>query len=234
MNELHATASKVGMLGRSAFISIIMIVAAFSVARIDTVPDAKLVTPRLDEMLPDSFGEWKQIELNAAVLPAEAELGPGEATAYRAYRDRAGRSVTLVVAYGPPLGDSVRLHRPESCYVAQGFAIHERTVGELQVTGAKTKIVRLDTENSLRQEAVTYWLRDGDKYVVGAQSHELLDLRRGLGHEAEGVLVRVSSRGEGENAFSLHERFLKDFTGALSADARELLLVGPSSSGPQT
>jgi len=225
MNGARQDPSMTPTLRRAVVLAIAMFAAAISVGSVERIPGAAIVAPNLDEMLPDDFGEWRRAPLSAAVLPVEAEIGPGEAVAYRAYRDSAGRSVTLVIAYGPPLGDSVRLHRPESCYVAQGFAIQTRSIKNLSLANGMMKVIRLEAENSIRNEAITYWLRDGDDYVDSAYGHELLDFKRGFERRADGALVRVSSKGKGASAFPLHERFLSDFTQALNAEAAQLLLV---------
>jgi len=208
---------------RAAIICAMMIAVSLSAARVDQAPSAQIVAPDIDAMLPDAFGDWRRVMLSAAILPAEAALEPGEAVAYRAYRDGAGRTITLVAAYGPPLGDSVRLHRPESCYVAQGFAIRDRSVAAVEIAGRKTPIVRLSTEDSLRKEAVSYWLRDGAAYISSAPGRGFLDLKRGGG--ADGALIRVSSHGDGAAAFMLQSEFLKDFANALTPAAKRIFIV---------
>ncbi len=216
---------------RIGIIFLLMLATSLSAAKIERGLPVAIEAPDLDAIMPEKFGGWRRIGLSRAVLPAEAELGPGEATAYRAYQDSAGRTVTLVVAYGPPLGDSVRLHRPENCYVAQGFAIRDRFVDRLSAGDSDIPVVRLATENSIRNEAVSYWLRDGDAYVASASGHGLLDLRRGGDGSADGALVRVSSSGEGDTAFALHNRFMSDFANALAPEARRLLLTVSNNEG---
>lgn len=220
---MSAPLSLTPVLGRALAIAAMMIITAASIQESATRAGAPLTAPTLDDYLPETFAEWRRTPLGAAILPAEAELGPGEAVAYRAYQDRAGRVVTLVVAYGPPLGDSVRLHRPESCYRAQGFSIADRDVGAIR-DDTPIPVVRLDTENALRREAVTYWLRDGDAYVTSAAAHGWLDLQRGA--DADGALVRVSSKGAGDVAFTLHEEFLNGLIDSLTPEGRRLLLAG--------
>lgn len=216
------------MMLRAAFVSLLMAFVAIGTGLVAR-PDAQQnVAPNLDALLPDNFADWTQVRLTSAVLPAEAALGPGEAVAYRAYRDNTGRMVTLVAAYGPPLGDSVRLHRPESCYVAQGFAIRDRYVSTLQLGEDVAAVIRLDTENSMRKEAVSYWLRDGGAYITGAPGHQLLSFKRGLLSPSESVLVRISSSGAGPSSFEFHDRFMSAFVNALSPEARALLIARPS------
>lgn len=215
------------MILRALFVSLVMIVVALTTAVLVPAHRDGVVAPDLDAVMPDAFGEWIPLEIADAVLPPEAELGPGEAVLYRAWADRAGRVVTLVAAYGPPLGDSVRLHRPELCYRSQGYSLLSRELSTLSASyGGPIQTVRLDTQKALRPEAVTYWLRDGDAYVENAQDHQLLFFQRGLSDARDGALIRVSSHGEGKAGdFALHEKFLIDFVDALPAEGRALFLA---------
>ncbi|MFZ5616275.1 MAG: exosortase C-terminal domain/associated protein EpsI [Pseudomonadota bacterium] len=186
--------------------------------------------PDLEAMMPEAFGEWRRIDLSDAVLPEETELKPGEAIAYRAYEDELGRIVTLVAAYGPPFGDSVRLHRPETCYVAQGFAVRSRSEREVDAAGRRAIVINLDTESPSRREAVTYWLRDGRGFTTKSSDSGLMRLKRGASAPADGALVRVSSINSQEPQFDLHRRFLTEFAAALGEDAQRTLLGdGPRS-----
>jgi EpsI family protein len=202
---------------RVSFIAILMTLAGLATAFVTPrAGGAGAAAPDLDAMLPDEFGVWRRAPLADAVLPPEATLGPGEAVAYRAYADDLGRILTLVAAYGPPLGDSVRLHRPETCYGAQGFAIKARDVGE----AAGIPVVNLDAQSPSRREGVTYWLREGEGFSVRAADSQWRRLTRGA---ADGALVRVSSVSAERPQFDLHEEFLVEFAAALSPEARRLL-----------
>ena len=139
------------MIARAAFVSLLMTLAAFATAFLGRADRPAATAPNLERLLPAAFEGWSQVQLTAAVLPQESALGPGEAVAYRAYEDATGRVVTLVAAYGPPLGDSVRLHRPESCYVAQGFVIRDRSVNALRFGEDVAAVIRLNTENAMPQ-----------------------------------------------------------------------------------
>ena len=209
---------------RALFISILMAGVAFASALVSEKAHTPVTAPDLEGMLPDVFDGWKSIAATVAILPPESDPGPGEATAYRAYKNDVGRVVTLVVAYGPPLGDSVRLHRPESCYVAQGFVIENRHKDMLTFASHNTPIIRMDTQKALQNEAVSYWLRDGDAYISDAAGHQMLFFKRG-GGVSDGALVRVSSKGAGGDEFALHNSFMAAFVDALSPEARALLLA---------
>ncbi|HNR78038.1 MAG TPA: EpsI family protein, partial [Parvularculaceae bacterium] len=132
---------------RLLFAASLMLLTGVATATLKPAPSGAVIAPDLDAMLPDAFAGWRRIALSDAVLPAETELKEGEAVAYRAYRDELDRTVTLVVAYGPPLGDSVRLHRPEKCYVAQGFEILDQSRAALSAGARIVTIVNLDAQS---------------------------------------------------------------------------------------
>ncbi len=207
-------------LSRTLFLAVLMALAGAATSALRPAETSVAAAPDLDAMLPGDFGRWRRVALADAVLPAESTLGPGEAVAYRAYADDLGRLVTLVAAYGPPLGDSVRLHRPETCYGAQGFAIRTRAVG----AAAGVPVVTLDAQSPSRREAVTYWLREGEAFTVRASDSQWRRLMRGFAAAPDGALVRISTTGGDRPQFDLHREFIEDFTGALPPDARFLLL----------
>lgn len=207
-------------LARSLFIAALMALAGAATAIVRPIENTAVAAPDLDALLPDEFGHWRRVPLAGAVLPAETKRGPGEAVAYRAYADDLGRLVTLVAAYGPPLGDSVRLHRPETCYGAQGYAIRTRTIA----AAAGVPVVNLDVQSPARREAVTYWLREGDAFTVRAGDSQWRRLTRGWAPAPDGALVRVSSVSADRPQFDLNRDFIDDFTAALSPEARRLLL----------
>jgi len=208
---------------RAGFAFIIMMLAGLNTAVISPRTNIEIITPDLGQLLPDQFGQWRRVGLSSAVLPNESNLGPGEAVAYRAYADDLGRIVTLVAAYGPPLGDSVRLHRPEACYVAQGFLIDTRSQSEISSRSRKIPIVHLDATSPERREAVTYWLRDGAAFSTAAPEGQFI---RGLSAPLDGALIRVSTQSGATSFFDLHKDFLTDFANALDDNGRALFISG--------
>ncbi|NWG70781.1 MAG: EpsI family protein [Parvularculaceae bacterium] len=207
---------------RTLFVAALMLAVAAGVASVKPRAPGHVAAPDLEALLPEAFGEWRAAPIPDAVLPKELDLTPGEAVAYRAYRDSAGRLVTLVVAYGPPLGDSVRLHRPESCYVAQGYEILERTIEALSLGGTRAEIVRLAASSPTRDETVSYWMRSGSDFVTHPAAAQFQAFR-GLSHP-DGALVRASSPGQDGALFDIQARFLAEFAAALGPEARRVLL----------
>lgn len=214
-----------GHRARSYFVAALLALTGLSAAALKPAsPTSAAIAPDLEGLLPETFGVWRRVELSDAVLPQEADLGPGEAVAYRAYVDDVGRIVTLVAAYGPPLGDSVRLHRPETCYVAQGFSIRSRARSAFNAGARDVPIVNLDTENSSRREAVSYWLREGKAFTTSAGDAGWSRLRGGVSQRQAGALVRVSTINADAPQFGLHRDFLSAFAASLTPEARGVLL----------
>jgi EpsI family protein len=215
--------ARLALTTRALAAAALMVAVAASTAALTPAAPAPAPAPDLHAMLPDSFGDWRRVEIADAVLPGEIELKPGEAIAYRAYRDSLGRIVTLVAAYGPPLGDSVRLHRPESCYVAQGFDIARRSVKRLDLLGRRAAIVQLGAVSGAREESVSYALRIGGEFITSPSGGGFASLKRSQ-RSLDGALLRASTAGDEPHLFAAHEAFFRELAAALSPEARAILL----------
>lgn len=214
---------------RVVFVAFLILATGFATAGLKPADEFRIAAPDLDQLMPEKFGVWRRIEISNAVLPAETELGPGEAVAYRGYQDDLGRVITLVAAYGPPQGDSVRLHRPEKCYVAQGFEIVARSEQTIVARGRAIPIVNLDTQNPSRREAVTYWLRDGGAFTTRASDNGWRRLK-GSADRLDGALLRISTIHGEAPAFAAHAAFLEAFAAALDPEAAAILLGSEAAS----
>ncbi len=225
---MRASEAQLALTRRALAASALMLAVAASTAALKPAARPAPSPPDLESLIPDQFGEWTRAEIAGAVLPDEMELKRGEAVAYRAYRNRDGRIVTLVVAYGPPLGDSVRLHRPESCYVAQGYEIRSRTVEPTTLAGADAAIVKLSTLGPSRPESVTYWLRSGAEFVTAPSGSPFSALNPETWTPRDGALVRASSPGDTPLLFDAQRDFLEALAASLTVEGRAVLLgIGP-------
>lgn len=214
---------------RMIFAAGLMVLTAAISATLRPATIAEPRAPDLSAMMPEDFAAWRRIEVSQAVLPPEAELGPGEAVVFRAYKDELGRVVTLVAAYGPPLGDSVRLHRPEICYVSQGFEILGRSERMVALRDRAVAVVELQTQSPSRREAVSYWLREGRGFTVSSSDNALRRLK-GAAAPVDSALIRISSAGGAPENFNIHLQFMRDFTAALSEEAAALFIGGDAAS----
>ena len=203
------------LLGASVF-------ASLSVFVFKAEPQPAVIVPDLSGMIPERFGPWEQVDLAAFVKPLEEVAEPGVATLYRVYQHGNGQTVSLVLAYGAARGDAVRLHQPEVCYRAQGYAVEpERTWTKSATAWA---LGRLSADNGVRQEAITYWLRVGDRVVTDQAGQQLANMRAGLGRSADSLLVRRSTSGlPSQASFDVHNQFIEDLLQELSPETVKLL-----------
>jgi EpsI family protein len=179
----------------------------------------------LQSMIPRQFGEWTQVPGILLVEPTEPDALERQLYAQeigRGYADRDGHIVMLVVAYGPSQSNRLQLHRPEVCYVAEGFRVFPPFETELSYRdGAPPlKLKRLIAQRPLRFEPISYWMRVGDRTATGVFDRQLIKLMYGLrGIIPDGMLVRVSTVGLTETAaYAVQDRFIRDLLAALGPE----------------
>jgi hypothetical protein len=71
----------------------------------------------------------------------------------------------LSMAYGSDQRGVLQAHRPEICYVAQGFKLETLNDGVLSTSSGDISVRRLTTSMGPRNEPVTYWLTMADNVV---------------------------------------------------------------------
>jgi EpsI family protein len=203
------------------------------------VPAAASQAPSIDAALPGRVGAWRAVPwqgpLDANVRRHDAPDfdNPYDQVAMRAYAGAHGRVLTLVVAWGASQRQEVKIHRPELCYLAQGYhvqGLQDARIGT--VAGAAVPIdgQRMQVRSSGGAlEAVTWWIRIGGLYSQGAVATRLHILAEGLqGRVPDGVLVRASRPlAPGEDAAAAQdelEAFLRELVAGVPAPARGLLV----------
>ena len=152
-------------------------------------------------------------------------------TISRGYRDEDDNLVMVVVAYGHNQSDALQLHRPEICYVANGFKIISNFRHDVKLTsyaGISIPSLRLVTLSSNRPEIVTYWTRVGEMLPTSNLRRQYEKLKYGLsGKVPDGVLVRVSTISvKPEEAYDIHDKFINDLLGVVDEKNLEFFL-GP-------
>ena len=197
--------------------------------------------PRLAQIVPTSFQDWKEIRTDTA--PVDPRFDPGatrdtsnpyDDVLMRTYANSRGDVVLLALAYGRNQHQELKIHRPELCYVAQGFSVLSRgnvtfptAASDLPVHGE-----RMLVQAAGRLEAVSYWIRIGGLYSRSAWATRYYIFAQGLKRrELDGILVRVSQildtpASVSDRRFRLQEQFVADLVRAMPADARHLLIVG--------
>jgi EpsI family protein len=221
-----------------------------SVAMLAAAAAAWCLTPRvlpyvvgsLSESVPARFGDWTQIKTNVVqVNPTVNQDGPRDMNnpyddvLMRTYANSHGEVVLLALAYGRSQRQEVKIHRPDLCYVAQGFKLlkHARTVFPGQnYSAAPITGDRMLVQATGRVEAVSYWIRIGNIYSRSAWATRYYIFIQGIrGRALDGILVRVSqiigdSDDASEQVYSRQEQFVADLLGAMTPAGRSMLLVG--------
>jgi EpsI family protein len=153
---------------------------------------------QLEALIPVQFGAWR---LDTSVVPIAPTPDVQEnldklygQIVSRAYLNDRGERMMLVVAYGGDQSDSLKAHRQEVCYAAQGFNVRDVHGDVLKVQGGSVPLVRMHAQKDSRSEPVSYWFTMGDRVVIGRADRLLAQIGYGLaGKIPDGLLVRVSN-----------------------------------------
>lgn len=184
---------------------------------------------RLDKVIPESFGEWREQKQDIVhIINPQEQLKLNEIYSQilsKSYVNPSGYRIMLSIAYGGDQSRDLQLHRPEVCYQAQGFRLSAAEKVLLQVRGSQLPATRMQTSLGGRVEPVTYWLRVGDKLVRGGLEQSIARISYGLqGQIADGLLFRVSSiDAEPAHAYRQQEAFVNDLMGAVANGNRYVL-----------
>ncbi len=184
----------------------------------------------LEILIPKQFGIWK-IDDGAIQLQVSPDVEANLSRIYsqtvsRTYVSAQGTRVMLSVAYGNHQNKSMQVHLPEVCYPAQGFQIKNRVKSLLELPGGILPVMRLEAEQGLRHEPITYWIRVGDTVARGAFEQKIAKIRFGLtGKVPDGLLFRVSTIGTDTAAeFLLQDSFINDLMAELPSSSKMVLL----------
>ena len=191
---------------------------------------------QLENSIPKAFGDWRMEEsgFQSVVNPQQKGLLDFlySQTLGRTYANSNGQRIMLSIAYGKNQAGESELHRPEVCYVAQGFKMERYGSSTIPPSGANSSIPvqHLIARQSKREEPITYWMRVGDDIVASGSSQQFSRVRHGLkGLVPDGILFRVSSISlDPDHAYKLQQRFIVDLLAAVDPRTRHFL-VGPVS-----
>ncbi len=180
----------------------------------------------LKDAVPSQFAGWRLDERQAALVvnPQQSVMLSQiySDVLMRTYVNAEGRRVMLSISYGSDQTGRLRVHRPESCYVAQGFRIDDAEKRALRFGSVDVAANRLVAHAGARVEPITYWIRVGSKTVHSLLGQRLAQLSYGLsGSIPDGLIFRVSSIGAGKaDEFALQQEFLLALYNAMSPDSR--------------
>lgn len=220
--------------------------AALAVVMAPKMPDAAGSSIGLEQRVPAEFGDWKEVKspfIQMDLAPRRDDgttdpSSPYDEVVMRTYvRASDGAVVMLALAWGAQQRQEVKIHRPELCYVAQGFDVVRREHAILSLPGGQSvTTTRLLATAPSRIEPVTYWIRIGEEISLSAWQSRLAILREGLkGRTADGILVRASQampagRADVERSYRIQQEFLSDLVRSVESPARSVLTSRPAAS----
>lgn len=153
-------------------------------------------------------------------------------TLMRTYADAEGHQVMVALAYAREQRQDVKIHQPDICYPAQGYQLQKTQTVTFETLKSTAPVIGKRQlyfgQNHL--EAVSYWIRVGDRTMTSGVQMRLKIIQDGLlkGRLDDGILVRVSSvipdESKAKDAYKLHEKFLSEFASVVEVNAPGLLL----------
>lgn len=187
--------------------------------------------PKLEEVIPNQFGQWQAVQgSNHIIDPGQKNLLSRlyEQLLTRTYANAQGYRIMLSIAYGGNQRDELELHKPEVCYVAQGFVLLQKQRAILPIADKPTPLTQLITRMGNRNEPVTYWATIGDTVINNGYAKKWVELKYGLmGQIPDGVLIRVSAIDENNHSsLQLQQEFLSGLMSALEPKVRGKFLGG--------
>ncbi|HRD34532.1 MAG TPA: EpsI family protein [Rhodocyclaceae bacterium] len=230
-------------LARIPFRQALLIAGSLVVAAVlAMIASPKLTTvenvPNLEDSVPRSFGDWRerpspivQVSLTTGTEPDMNQ--PYDQTVMRAYQNSQGQIVYLALAWGEQQRQEVKIHRPDLCYVAQGFKVWrlESVAFDQIATNRSTPVSgkHMLAFSGQVGEAVSYWMRIGGLFSEDAFETRIHILREGLqGRIPDGVLVRASAHvrdeKEAEAVWPVLDEFMRELTEASPEAVRGLML----------
>ena len=216
-------------LNKSFLVCVLLILSALSALLLTPKYYSVTTVPDLATMIPTKFKKWKEISSPFTQVGLTTDKNSLVNQLYdgvlmRTYVNDKGDQVMLALAYAREQKQDIKIHRPEVCYVAQGFEMLKQTSSNISMQQSQiakpVAMNRLLVRNQNRSEAVSYWIRIGDAYPGDGMAARMKILREGLhGKVLDGILVRASTVLEDESdsvtAYQNQEKFLKDLLNSL-------------------
>ena len=191
----------------------------------------------LEKSIPREFAGWRELPSPYAqidITPRDGDEAtmdnPYDQTLMRTYVRGDGTAVMLALAWGRIQRQEVKIHRPELCYVAQGFELASKQPVQVGLGGQESVAAyRLTARSDSRMEPITYWIRIGDDIPMNAWQSRMSIFKEGLkGRVPDGMLVRVSQAlpngASLEDSYKKQADFLRDLYAALDAQGKKVLV----------
>lgn len=188
---------------------------------------------KIGPLIPSTIGPWRFVGSDGMVIarPEEEEDGPADGydqLVTRVYAAQGLPTVMLLLAYGGAQGGGLQLHRPETCYPGQGFALskHEDLDLRFGTQSPQVHARRFTATRDERIERLIYWTRIAAQFPRNTAEEYAAILRSALtGSVADGLLVRMSTIGPDiKGSDRALDRFAHELLAATPPAARRMLI----------
>lgn len=208
--------------------SMAAVAAATAMARHALADGQKAVPPQLARIVPREFAGWRELPTAPTVVSAQTQdmlLSIYNEILARAYAAADGYQIMLSIAYGGDQRGTLRAHKPEICYPAQGFKLLDSADTVLHTEHGPIPARTLRTVLGPRNEPVMYWFAFAGRTSASAWERRLQSLRLTMtGQVPDGLLFRVSSiDADAQRAWQRQGDFVRALLGACTPLARARL-----------
>jgi EpsI family protein len=186
---------------------------------------------QLELVVPKSFGVWTVDKSIVPITPSPDQVALideiYDETVSRTYVNDKGERIMLSLAYGRNQSRRFQIHKPEVCYVGQGFQLSNVKLGSVKVKDWNIPVMEMVATQGRRVEPISYWIRVGDELGRGWLEQNRIRAKYALRAEIpDGLLFRISniSRGVYTEDFQLHERFISDLLAGVEKKSLPALL----------
>ena len=186
----------------------------------------------VEALTPRSIGNWRSIAGPEVIVPRDRSSSKFyEQEVARAYGGAGLPIVMLSIAYGSRQDERLEVHRPETCYPAQGFRLAAARPMDLKLARDKSLPAQfILARRHDRTEQIIYWTRVGELFPRTSTEQKLAILRSSLALRVpDGILVRLSTLGTGPEDVAFMAQFARLLVQS-SSSVMQRALAGPLSS----
>jgi EpsI family protein len=180
----------------------------------------------VESLTPQSIGAWRRVDGPEVIVAREAGASRFyEQEVARVYGGTGLPYVMLAIAYAARQDERLEVHRPETCYSAQGFELTEALPIILHLASDEAIPARLlIARRQDRAEQIVYWTRIGKLFPRTSAEQKLAALRSALALQVpDGMLVRISTLGVATEDVSIMAEFATLLFASSPAPLRQAL-----------
>jgi EpsI family protein len=216
-----------------------LVTAVLAMALTPKLSAAPVLSTDLASIIPKQFGDWKespsdllQMDLTAGREGDPTTDNPYDDVLMRTYINTKGQQIMLALAYGKSQKQEIKIHRPELCYIAQGYQVKSIKPINVKVENKVISAKAMLASSNNRSEIVLYWIRIGNIISQNAWQTRFYIFKQGLkGIVADGILVRTSQIMEKDltesTSIQIQKQFINELTNSLPISQSHLLLPEP-------